>query len=204
MAGKKAPKADAAADAEGVDGAPVKKKPPLKLLVIGGVAGVLVLGGGGTAAALLLGGGGGEEHAEAGGDHKPAKKPKKPKGGGDHGGGGGEGGAVYGEVKEGPEGVVFYTLPPLVANIRSGDGKPAFLKLKMTLELPNHETADVFEPNAPRLNDAFTGFLRELREEDLSGSEGSYELRMELQRRVNLVIAPAHVNGVLIEEMLVQ
>lgn len=203
MAGKKAPKADAAADAEGVDGAPVKKKPPLKLLIIGGVAGVLVLGGGGTAAALLLGGGGGEEHAEVGGDHKPAKKPKKPKGGGDHGGGG-EGGAVYGEVKEGPEGVVFYTLPPLVANIRSGDGKPAFLKLKMTLELPNHETADVFEPNAPRLNDAFTGFLRELREEDLSGSEGSYELRMELQRRVNLVIAPAHVNGVLIEEMLVQ
>jgi flagellar FliL protein len=43
-----------------------------------------------------------------------------------------------------------------------------------------------------------------LRTDDLSGSAGAYRLRLELLRRVNLAIAPAHVNAVLIEEMLVQ
>ena len=45
--------------------------------------------------------------------------------------------------------------------------------------------------------------MRELRPEDMSGSQGNYELRMEFQRRINLVIAPAKVNSVLIEEMLI-
>ena len=55
----------------------------------------------------------------------------------------------------------------------------------------------------PRLQDMFQTFLRELRPEDLQGSQGSYQLRAEIQRRVNLVIAPAKVNAVLIEEMLI-
>jgi flagellar protein FliL len=37
----------------------------------------------------------------------------------------------------------------------------------------------------------------------LSGSEGTLRLRTELQRRVDLVIAPSKVGGVLIEEMLI-
>ena len=196
MAKDKKTEAPKDADAEPVEGeTPAKKKPPLKLILIGAGAAVLVLGGGGAAAMMLLGGGekaeGGEAHAE--------KKPKKKAKGGKEGEGDG-----YGQVAEGPDGVVFYTLPPLVANIRSSSGKAAYLKLKLTLELPDHQTADTFAPNAPRLADMFTSFLREVREEDLAGSEGSYQLRQELQRRVNLVIAPAKVNAVLIEEMLVQ
>lgn len=190
---------DSDADApEGEEGAPAKKKIPLKLMIIGGVAAIVVLGGG-TAAALLLGGG---EKAEPGA-HGEKEKPKKAKGGGHGGGKEGEGDG-FGQLSEGPEGVVFYALPPMVANISTSSGKPAYLKLKLTLELPDQETADHFAPNAPRLNDMFVTFLREVREEDLSGSDGTYRLRQELQRRVNLVIAPAKVNAVLIEEMLVQ
>ena len=48
-----------------------------------------------------------------------------------------------------------------------------------------------------------TGLVTRLRPEDLSGSQGSYQLRLEILRRVNLVIAPAKVNAVLIEEMLI-
>lgn len=200
---KKDPPKEADAEAVETEGeAPAKKKPPLKLMIIGGVAAVLVLGGGGTAAMLLLGGDKAAAEGEHGGEkHAKAKPKKKAKGG--HGGKEGEGDG-FGQVAEGPDGVVFYTLPPLVANIRTANGKPAYLKLKLTLELPDHETADSFAPNAPRLSDMFTTFLREVREEDLAGSEGSYQLRQELQRRVNLVIAPAKVNAVLIEEMLVQ
>ena len=58
--------------------------------------------------------------------------------------------------------------------------------------------------HVPRVTDQFNGFLRELRTDDLSGSAGAYRLRLELLRRVNLVIAPAQINAVLIEEMLVQ
>ena len=61
----------------------------------------------------------------------------------------------------------------------------------------------MIEPNRPRLQDMFQSFLRELRPEDLAGSQGSYQLRMEILRRVNLVIAPAKINSVLIEEMLI-
>jgi flagellar FliL protein len=99
--------------------------------------------------------------------------------------------------------VVFYTLPDIVVNMQSADGKPSYLKLKLTLELPDQDTVDVIEPNRPRLQDMFQTFLRELRPEDLAGSQGSYQLRMEILRRVNLVIAPAKINSVLIEEMLI-
>ena len=184
----------------GEEGAPAeggKKKLPLKMLIIGGVAALVVLGGGGTAAMLLLGGPKGEAHADAK-DKKPHKPAKKKGAEGEKKDGKGP------EIAEGPDGVVFYTLPDMVVNIQSADGRPTFLKLKLAFELPDHETAEALEPNQPRLTDMFNAFLRELRPEDLAGSQGSWQLRMELQRRVNLIVAPAKVNAVLIQEMLIQ
>ena len=106
-------------------------------------------------------------------------------------------------MKEGPDGVMFYTLPDVMVNMQTADGRPTFLKLKLTFELPDEQAAENIGPNMPRLQDMFQTFLRELRPEDLSGSQGSFRLRQELQKRVNLVIAPAKVNSVLIEEMLI-
>jgi flagellar FliL protein len=203
--GAEAPATDsetpAAAGADGetlaIEGdGPRKKGLPLKMLIIAGAAAVLVLGGGGTGAFMLLG-----HKTDKAGDHKP--KPKKPKKGGEGGEGGAKADKNAAQITDGPDGVVFYTLPDLVVNMQTADGKPTFLKLKLTFELPDHETADVLEPNRPRLQDMFTTFLRELRPEDLAGSQGSYQLRLEVLRRVNLVIAPAKINAVLIEEMLV-
>ena len=77
------------------------------------------------------------------------------------------------------------------------------LSLKLTFELPDEEVANDLTPDMPRMNDMFQTFLRELRPEDLSGSQGSYQLRMEILRRVNLVISPSKANAVLIEEMLI-
>jgi flagellar protein FliL len=172
---------------EGEEGA--KKKLPLKLIIIAAAAAVLVLGGGGTAAFLLLGHHGAAAHAA---------KPKKAKKDGDA-----KDDKSGAQVADGPDGVVFYTPPDILANMDTADGRPTFLKLKLTFELPDHDTADAIDQDMPRLQDMFQTFLRELRPEDLSGSEGNYQLRMELLRRVNLVIAPAKVNTVLIEEMLI-
>ena len=195
---KEAKDGEGEAPADGTDGegATAKKKLPLKMLIIAGAAALVVLGGGGTAAFVLLKPKPDEAHAEKAKDKKEKKK-KDEKGKGKEG----EKGAAV--VREGPDGVVFYTLPDVVVNMQTADGRPTFLKLKLTLELPDESAVDELDPNMPRLQDMFQTFLRELRPEDLSGSQGSYQLRMEILRRVNLVIAPGKANAVLIEEMLI-
>jgi flagellar protein FliL len=165
----------------------------MKLIIIAAVGAVVVLGGGGVAAMLMMGGGSAKAHAAA--PKKPAHKAAK----------GGEGKKDGpNPISDGPDGAVYYTMPDMVVNIQSADGRPTYLKLKLAFELPDQDSAEAIEPDVPRLNDMFQGFLRELRPDDLSGSQGSYELRQEIQRRVNLVIAPSKVNAVLIQEMLIQ
>lgn len=204
---KKPPKEAPAPEGEegAVEGeAPAKKKPPILIIAI--AAGVLVLGGGGAAAFFLMKPKPAAEHGEKGAaeDHGKEKKKKEKKKEGEEGAkpeGAAAGGAPV--IAEGPDGVVFYTLPDIVVNMQTADGKSTFLKLKLTFELPDEETAEVLTPNLPRLQDMFQTFLRELRPEDLNGSQGTYQLRVELLRRVNLVAAPSKVNAVLIEEMLI-
>lgn len=190
----------AAPTAEGAEGeaAPAKKKMSGKKLVLFIILpALLVLGAGGGAAFMLLSGGEPEQHADASAGHAKAK---------------GKGAATPGEPTPGPngttlsygEGVVFVGLPELLVNIVGPEGRPAYLKLRLTLEAPDAAAASALAENVPRVSDQFNGFLRELRTDDLSGSAGAYRLRLELLRRVNLAIAPAHINAVLIEEMLVQ
>lgn len=210
---KKLPKdADAAtalavahgAEIEGEGDAPAKKKLPLLFIAIGAAV-VVLLGGGGAAFFMLQ-----PKPAAAEGEHgeAPAEehgKKKEEKGG--HGEKKAEGGAAdpaAGVVAAGPNGVTFYTLPDMVVNIQSPDGRPTFLKLKLTLEMKDASLASTLQEQAPRMQDMFQGFLRELRPEDLAGSAGTYQLRAEILRRVNLIAAPSTVDAVLIEEMLVQ
>lgn len=192
-----APAADG--EAETADGVPAKKKLSGKKLVLFIILpAVLMLGGGGAAAYLLLFNGGAEQHADASGGQAKAK--------------GGHGAAPVAEAVPGPNGtmishgedVVFVALPEMLVNIVGPDGRPAYLKLRLTLEAPDDATVVAITEHVPRVTDQFNGFLRELRTDDLAGSAGAYRLRLELLRRVNLVIAPAQADAVLIEEMLVQ
>jgi flagellar FliL protein len=183
--------------AEGEEGAKKKKKLSGKALVLFIVLpAILVLGAGGAATFFLLNAQPAEQHADAGNDKQK----------------GGHGEEAPAEGVPGPngttitqgDGVVFVALPEILVNITNVDGRPAYLKLRLTLEAPDDETVAALTPEIPRVTDQFNGFLREMRTDDLSGSAGSYRLRLELLRRVNLVIAPQQINAVLIEEMLVQ
>ncbi len=190
-------------DLEGAEGAEEggRKKPPLRLIIIAAAAAVVVLGGGGAGAFFLF-----FNKPPAAADAKSEKKggaEEKKEGEGEKKEGGGEAGDPEVVIAEGPDGVVFCTLPNMVANMQAGDGRPVYLKLKLTLEAPDQATAEMIAPAMPRIQDMFQSFLRELRPEDLQGSQGTFQLRMEILRRVNLVIAPARVNSVLIEEMLI-
>jgi flagellar FliL protein len=215
--GEDAPEADApeaAKDApeggEGAEGAegeaPKKKGLPIKLIAIALVA-LLVLGGGGGGAAWFFLVKPKADAAHKAGEKEVAskdkKKEKKKEKKGEKKEGGKEGEQAAGSVKEGPDGVYFYTIPSLTVNMQASDGRPTFLKLDVVLEIPEESVAEDIDPAMPRVKDMLQTFLRELRPEDLSGSQGTFRLRQELQRRVNLMIAPAKVNAVLIEGMLI-
>jgi flagellar FliL protein len=187
--------------ADGAEGDAAPKKKKLPLVVLLGAVGLLVVGGGGAGAYFMfMQPAAAGEHGEAPPDHAPEKK----KGGGGHGGGEGEADPTLGTIREGPDGVTFLTLPDIIVNIQAADGRPTFLKLTLTLEMEDAALAHHLQAESPRMNDMLQTFLRELRPEDLAGSAGSYQLRQEILRRVNLVAAPEEVDAVLIEEMLIQ
>ena len=182
------------ADGE-AEGAPAKKKLPLLFIII--PAALVVLGGGGGAAFFLM-----QPKAEAADAGHAA--PEKKKDGGGHGAAAdGEADPALGVISDGPDGVVFYTLPDMTVNLQAPDGRPMYLKLKLTLEMKDADLAHHLQAEMPRMQDMFQGFLRELRPDDLAGSAGSFQLRAEILRRVNLIAAPGKVDAVLIEEMLV-
>jgi flagellar protein FliL len=211
--GKKKGKAEVPAVVEGeppTDGedAPKPKKLPILFIAIG--AGVVLLAGGGAGAFFLMQpkpAAAEDGHGEGAGDHGKAKdagKAKKKDDKGGHGKDGGEPDPSLGVVTEGPDGVTFLTLPDIVTNVQSSDGRPTHLKLKLTLEMTDGHQVEVLQSQMPRLQDMLQAFLRELRPEELQGSAASFQLRAELTRRVNLILAPGKIDAVLIEEMLVQ
>ena len=106
------------------------------------------------------------------------------------------------QTSEGVKPVYDYDLPTMTVNLNSE--KAEFLKLSVTLELPDESMVELIEPRMARVIDAFQVYLRELRRSDIEGSAGIYRLKEELRRRVNLAIYPAEVNGILFREILVQ
>ncbi|MGO9401375.1 MAG: flagellar basal body-associated protein FliL [Xanthobacteraceae bacterium] len=154
---------------------PAKRKLPLKLIIMA-VAGVAVLGAIGGGGYFFLFGGHGKAEAAAVPD-APHVKP-----------------------------VAFLDMPDVLVNLSSSGGseRTQYLKVKVTLELPNEAMSAQIQPVMPRLTDAFQTYLRELRPSDLDGSAGLYRLKEELTRRVNAAIAPNRINAVLFKEIVVQ
>jgi len=114
----------------------------------------------------------------------------------------GEEGAPEEDVPAGP--VAFQDLPEILVNLNTTGRKSSFLKIRVSLELPNALDSQAVNSVQDRVVDAFQVYLRELRVEDLKGSAGMYRLREELLARVNAAVAPVKVNDVLFKEMLVQ
>ena len=98
----------------------------------------------------------------------------------------------------------YYEMPEMLVNLTSTNKKPAYLKLRLDLELADKESADKVEVMLPRIVDSFQVYLRALRIEDLQGSAGLYRLRQELLSRVSMSVANVEIRDVLFKEMLVQ
>lgn len=148
-----------------------------KMLMIGGAALVLVLAGGGAGAYFFLGGSDSAQTKIA--DAKPAAPIVPPQ-------------------------VSFFNMPDIVVNIQSADGTPAYLKLSVALELAADDEKAGLQVLMPRIVDEFQSYLRELRVDDLRGSEGVLRLKEELLRRINVAATPYRVRDVLLKQMIVQ
>ena len=108
-------------------------------------------------------------------------------------------------MKEEAKTAVFVDLPDVLVNLsNSGNDRTQYLKVKITLELPNQALVDKIKPLMPRVMDTFQTYLRELRPTDLDGSAGLYRLKEALTRRVNAAVAPSHITAVLFKEIVVQ
>ncbi len=98
---------------------------------------------------------------------------------------------------------VYYELPEFVVNLNTGGRRTTFLKLRASLELDSPQSVGHVGARVPLIVDHFQIYLRELRPEDLNGSAGTFRLREELLKRVQLTVAPVAVTDVVFGEMLV-
>lgn len=114
------------------------------------------------------------------------------------------------QIKKDPEEVFevapayFLPLEGITVSLRSSSSKPRFLKLEITLELANEGDQQIVTDVMPRVVDNFQAFLRELRVEELEGSQGIYRIREELLRRTNDAVAPVTVQDILFTDILIQ
>jgi flagellar protein FliL len=173
---------DAAATAGAEDAARARKK---KMILIGAATAVVLLGGGGTAFALMSGG---EEAAPA-----EAEAPAAD----DQAEAGAEGEA---EAKA----PTFIEAPEMIVNLRSADGSPRFLKLRIMLVPTNPAAEAHITERLPLILDSFQPYLRELRPQDLSGSAAVFRIKEELRLRASDAVGPGKVKDILIQDMIQQ
>lgn len=100
--------------------------------------------------------------------------------------------------------VEFATLPEILINLRSSDGRSSFLKATFIIECPNEEVSKKIDKIKPLLVDQIQVYLRELEVEDLRGSAGMQRIRQELVTRSNALLTPEKINNILFKEFLVQ
>ncbi len=101
------------------------------------------------------------------------------------------------DLKVDPE---FVALNPFTISL---DGGNSLLKIGITLEVSEEAAYDI-DPNDPQLRDAFTGYLRALKPEQIRDAAYMAQMRAQLVRRARLILGTDAVFGILITDFLVQ
>ncbi len=94
----------------------------------------------------------------------------------------------------------FLELTPLTISLQE---KSRILKIGITLETRAGEEAYI-DPNDPRIRDAFMGYLRALRLEQIEDAAFMAQMRSQLLRRAKLILGPENIRGILITDFLVR
>lgn len=98
----------------------------------------------------------------------------------------------------------YHDMPEMLINLQADGGQVRYLKLLISVEYEQGiDTATVIAAK-PQIEDLFQTYLRELTPTELQGSMGVFRLREELLKRINLILAPERINGILFKKIVVQ
>lgn len=175
--------AEISSESEEGHGGKVKSK---KFLIIIALVAILLIGG---AAGLYFSGILSKPAAEEESTHKEGEDPK----------------TADGTASTTPiSGEVMLDMEEFLINLNNASGQTSFLKMTVTIVIPDANDEAKISPQLPRIRDSFQVYLRELRSDDLKGSAGLYRLREELLLRANKIVYPAKIEDILFKEILVQ
>jgi flagellar FliL protein len=99
---------------------------------------------------------------------------------------------------------VYVDVPEIVSNLNVPGKRASYMKLHVKLEIASQTDEAAVTAAMPRIQDLFQTYLRDMRPEELRGSEGSYRLREELINRASIAATPAHVMDVLFIELIIE
>lgn len=94
----------------------------------------------------------------------------------------------------------YLELTPFTISLQNNN---RILKIGITLEVLSSEY-DYIDPSDPKVRDAFTGYLRALRLEQIEDAAFMAQMRAHLLRRAQLVFGQDEVRGILITDFLVR
>jgi flagellar basal body-associated protein FliL len=151
-------------------------------LIVGIVIGLTTLVGGSVAGAVLgprlLGGS--EGHGKAAPESDAHKEPAAP-------------------TK-----IISVDIPPIVVDLRDGDGRIRHLKVGMAAELAELATPDDFKLVIPRGREAALSYLRSLTFEEVSDPARYIAIKDELSKRLTEAVGPKRVHRILLVEFVIQ
>lgn len=96
--------------------------------------------------------------------------------------------------------VAFVPIPTLIVTLPH-DAKSTHLRFSAQIEVPSEFRSEV-EFLMPRIQDLMNGYLRALTAEDIEGPGALYEIRLQLFRRVVMVVGLGRANGLLVTEFM--
>jgi flagellar FliL protein len=99
---------------------------------------------------------------------------------------------------------VYVDIPEIISNLNVPGKRPSYVKMHAKLELGSKADEAPVSAALPRIQDLFQTYIRDMRPEELRGSEGSYRLREELINRASVAASPAHVTDVLFLELIIE
>ena len=100
---------------------------------------------------------------------------------------------------------IFIPMDEITVNLRQGvENTPSWLKIKVTLEVHGKSNEEVVKNMLPKIVDIFQTYLKELRKSDLDGSFGIYKIKDEMMLRINTILYPAKIEGILFQDFMMQ
>ncbi len=92
----------------------------------------------------------------------------------------------------------------ITVTLRDEQQRPVFLAVGLTFELAQDSDEGQIKKVLPIIRDSAVTYLRGVRPDELSGTQGIYRIREELLFRVNRIIAPVTINDILFHEFTLQ